>query len=61
MQEGLIDVWRALRNGSAPSAFFIEKRMARWCRWLGRRLPADYEDMLSFDALEGTRHEPVAE
>ena len=61
VQEGWISVWRALEKGVQPSALIVERRMRAYVRWLGRRYPVAYEDMVSWDALVGTKHEPEAE
>ena len=59
MQEGLIDVWKTLERGGHPHELFIEHRMRRYARWLGRHYPVDYNDVLSLDALVGTPDEPT--
>ena len=56
VQEGLIDVWRSLRNDQLPAARFITARMARWCAWLARQYPTDYEKMLPLDSIESEYH-----
>ena len=60
VQEGLINVWRALEKGVLPSARIVELRMLKYVQWLGRQHPVDYEDMLSLDVLIGTPDEPSA-
>lgn len=58
VQEGLINVWLALERGVNPSGLIIEYRMRSYVKWLGRRNPVPYEDMLSLDQLVGTDDEP---
>ena len=59
VQEGLINVWRALEKGVNPSARIVQLRMLQYVKWLGRHHPVDYEDMLSLDALIGTPDAPT--
>lgn len=56
VQEGLIDVWRTLRVGRRPSAEFIAARMRRWCAYLARQYPTDYEQMLPLEDFENEYH-----
>jgi DNA-directed RNA polymerase specialized sigma24 family protein len=60
VQEGLIDVWRALEREVTPSARIVQLRMLKYVQWLGRQHPVDYEDMLPLDPLIGTPDEPSA-
>lgn len=49
VQEGLINVWQTLERGIVPSVEIIENRMRDYVRWLGRRYPVPYEQMLPLD------------
>lgn len=54
VQEGLIDVWRAIEAGVAPSADNIANRMRDWIKLQLRQLqgdPVPYEDLLPLDGL----------
>lgn len=57
VQEGLICVWQTLEKGVTPSREVIEGRMKNWVRFLGRQVPANYEDMLPLDLFEDEYHE----
>lgn len=59
IQEGLIDVWLTLRRGQSPSDTFIASRMLRWCEFVTRQYPADYDDMLPLGDFENDYHRLV--
>lgn len=36
VQEGYIDVWTTLASGKTPAIRYIDHRMSRYCKWLGK-------------------------
>lgn len=42
VQEGLIDVWQALRREIVPAATQVENRMKMWIRYLGANGRLEY-------------------
>ncbi|MCZ2109520.1 MAG: hypothetical protein LC118_08125 [Dehalococcoidia bacterium] len=57
VQEGLIDVWQALRKDITPSAQTCENRMRNWVKYLGSHGRAEYGTMLPIEDVRDLARE----